>query len=224
MKKMWWKILTVIILSYVFVWGVAGPIPVQPILNETARNLYFHVSFWFSLIVLLLISWIYSIKYLRQNKPEYDDISSELINTSVLYSVLGFITGAIWGKYTWGSPIPNDPKILYVAIAMLIYFAYIVLRGSFEDEQRRAIVSAVFNIFAFVLFNVLIIVLPRMANFSLHPGNGGNPGFKIYDSDHIMKFVFYPAVVGYTLLGYWMATLRIRIKRINRKLEDSMNG
>lgn len=220
MKKSWWKILTVIILSYVFIWGFAGPIPAQPILHETARNLYFHVPLWFGLIALLFISWIYSIKYLRSGKVEYDEISSELINVSVVYSVLGFITGAIWGKFTWGQPIPNDPKIQYVAVAMLIYFAYLVLRSSFEDDQRRARVAAVFNIFAFVLFNVLIVVLPRIVNFSLHPGNGGNPGFKIYDSDHIMKLVFYPAVIGYTLLGLWISTIRIRIRKIERIISE----
>jgi heme exporter protein C len=219
MKLSWWKILTIVILSYVFVWGIAGTIPVQPILNETARNLYFHVPLWFGLIIMLLVSWIYSILYLRNGKVEHDEISTELINTSIVYSILGFITGAIWGKYTWGSYLPQDPKIMYVGVAMMIYFAYVVLRGSFEDEQRRAKVSAVYNIFAFVLFNVLIIVLPRMANFSLHPGNGGNPGFKIYDSDHIMKFVFYPAVIGYTLLGFWISNVRIRMRAVKRKME-----
>ena len=57
-----------------------------------------------------------------------------------------------------------------------------------------------------------------MADSSLHPGNGGNPGFNYYDLDDKLRMVFYPAVIGWTLLGFWVATLRIRIKEISLKI------
>ena len=101
---------------------------------------------------------------------------------------------------------------------MLIYLAYIVLRGSLEDEQKRARISGVYNIFAFVLLLVFIGILPRMTD-SLHPGNGGNPGFNNYDLDNNMKLVFYPAVIGWILLGWWIASIRIRISKVTQKLE-----
>ena len=102
---------------------------------------------------------------------------------------------------------------------MLIYLAYIVLRGSLDDEQKRARISGVYNIFAFVLLLVFIGILPRMTD-SLHPGNGGNPGFNNYDLDDNMKLVFYPAVVAWILLGWWIASIRIRISKLNQKLES----
>lgn len=219
MKNKLWKALTVLLLIYVLTAGLYGEVPRQPILNETVRNLYYHVTMWFSMVIFLLISLIYSIKYLNSGKIEHDDISSEFVNTGVIFGIVGFTTGAIWGLVTWGDPLPKDPKILSVAIAMLAYFAYLVLRGAFEDEQRRARISSIYNIFAFVIFNVLIWILPRMTD-SLHPGNGGNPGFKIYDSDNIMKPVFYSAIIGWTLLGLWITTLRIRLKRLNHLIND----
>jgi heme exporter protein C len=59
-------------------------------------------------------------------------------------------------------------------------------------------------------------------NDSLHPGNGGNPTFKPYDLDFTMRFVFYPAVIGWSCLGLWIADIRVRIKKIeNEVLENS---
>jgi heme exporter protein C len=60
---------------------------------------------------------------------------------------------------------------------------------------------------------VFIGILPRMTD-SLHPGNGGNPAFGSYDLDNGMRLVFYPAVIGWILMGWWIATLRVRLDRL----------
>lgn len=54
----------------------------------------------------------------------------------------------------------------------------------------------------------------------MHPGKGGNPGFNKYDLDSNMRMVFYPAVIGWTLLGTWMMSLRIRIRNIEISKES----
>jgi len=66
----------------------------------------------------------------------------------------------------------------------------------------------------------LLFVLPRLVD-SLHPGNGGNPGFNSYDLDSRMRLVFYPAVIGWFLLGYWISTLHVRINQINHKRDNT---
>jgi heme exporter protein C len=217
-KENWWKLLCIIILGYTVIRGFLGEIPRQPILNETARNLYFHVTMWFAMFLMLTISVVYSVKYLKNPTDELDDKASEFANTGILFGILGCITGSIWANFTWGEPWPNDPKLNAVAIGMLIYLAYLVLRGSFEDEQRRGRISAIYNIFAFAIFMPLIWILPRLTD-SLHPGNGGNPGFKPMDTEGTMKVVFYPAAIGWMLLGLWIATLRIRLKKVEREID-----
>jgi heme exporter protein C len=52
----------------------------------------------------------------------------------------------------------------------------------------------------------------------MHPGSGGNPGFNMYDLDSKMRLVFYPAVIGWGLIGYWVVLLRVKM----RKLEDEI--
>ncbi len=219
MKKNWWKALCVIILFYVIYQGFIGKIPRQPILNETARNLYFHVTMWFAMITMLTISMVNSIKYLKNSSILFDDKAGEYANTGILFGLLGCITGSIWGNFTWGDPWPNDPKLNSVAVGMLIYLAYLILRSSMEDEQKRARISAIYNIFAYSVFIPLIFILPRLTD-SLHPGNGGNPGLKPMDTDGSMRLIFYPAIVGWTLLGIWITTLRLRLKNITRKTQE----
>lgn len=221
MKNNWWKILTVILLFYVIFQGLLGTVPRQPILNESIRNLYFHVTMWFAMITMLLISMIYSIRYLRSNLQTDDDKSAEFAKTGILFGILGCVTGSLWANYTWGEPWPNDPKLNSAAVGMLIYFAYLLLRSSFEDEQRRARISAVYNIFAFAVFMPLIFVLPRLTD-SLHPGNGGNPAFSSYDLDSQMRLVFYPAGIGWILLGVWISNLRYRLKVIQRNTNEKI--
>lgn len=219
MKKNWWKILSVILLFYTLIQGFLGEVSRQPILNETVRNLYFHVTMWFAMIILLTISLINSIKYLKNGEQKYDEIAAENANTALLFGILGCITGSIWGNFTWGDPWPNDPKLNSVAVGMLIYFAYLVLRSSFDDDQKRARISAVYNIFAFAIFIPLIFVLPRLTD-SLHPGNGGNPGLAPADTNNAMRIVFYPAIIGWTLLGVWITSLRLRLKTISNLLNE----
>lgn len=213
----WWKWLSVILVMYSLIAGLLIDVPKLPILHETIRNLFYHVTQWFGMMLILTASLVYSIRHLMKGDMRSDRIASESINVALFMGVLGMATGALWGKFTWNAWWPNDPKMNGVAMGMLVYLAYVVLRGSMDEEQRRGRVAAVYNIFAYVMFMVFIMVLPRLTD-SLHPGNGGNPGFGGYDLNDNMRRVFYPAIIGYTLLGAWLIDLRVRL--LNLKEED----
>ena len=221
MKKHWWKILAVLLLVFTVVAGMLSEVPRLPILNETIRNLYFHVPMWFGMILILLISFVYSIKYLKTSTTRNDIIASEAAKVGILFGVLGIITGMEWAKFTWGDYWSNDPKQNASAIGLLIYFAYLVLRSSFNEQQQRARISAVYNIFAFAALIPLLFILPRLTD-SLHPGNGGNPGFNSYDLDNRLRAVFYPAVIGWTLLGVWIVNIKSRLELLRQRLYETV--
>ncbi|WP_341224360.1 cytochrome c biogenesis protein [uncultured Arcticibacterium sp.] len=212
-KNTWWKALGALLICYASVAGLTGKVPRLPILNETIRNTYFHVPLWFAMMVLMSISMFKSFQYLRKGDISLDQEAFSFAHVALLFGALGFITGAIWGNFTWGSPLPLDPKLIAVEIGMLIYAAYFILRGSFDDEQKKARLSAVYNIFAFAAFMPLVWILPRVTD-SLHPGNGGNPAFGKYDMDSTMKMVFYPAVIGWILIGIWISNIKHRIEKL----------
>ncbi len=221
MKLSWWKILTVILLIYSVISGLIVEVPRLAILNETIRNLFFHVPMWFSMMILLIISLIYSIKHLSTFELKSDDIAVESARIAMVFGVLGLITGMIWAKYTWGAWWVNDVQLNGAAGTMLIYSAYFLLRGTIDDESKRARISSVYSIFAFTMMVVFIIVLPRMSD-SLHPGKGGNPGFGAYDLDNSLRLIFYPAVIGWTLLGVWIMTIKLRIRKFENYISDEI--
>ena len=220
LKTNWWKWLCTLLLIYTVVAGLLFPVPDLPILNETIRLLHFHVPMWFGMILLFLGSAIYAVKYLQSGDNTFDTYSFQLANMGIAFGLLGIVTGMIWANYTWGEPWSNDPKQNASAISLLIYLAYFVLRSSIQDEERCNRISAVFNVFSFLLIIPLLFILPRMSD-SLHPGNGGNPAFNAYDLNSSLRKVFYVAVIAWTLLGYWIATIGIRLSLIKQKHEDA---
>ncbi|MDE0771975.1 MAG: cytochrome c biogenesis protein CcsA [Salibacteraceae bacterium] len=214
MGKNWWKILGVVLVSYSIVGGFLVPVPELPILNETIRNTYFHIPMWFAMMALLSYSLFHSIKFLAGFDLQHDNKADQSVQVALVLGLFGLLTGMVWAQYTWGSFWTNDVKLNGTAISMLTYLAYIILRGSIEDEHRKAKVAAVYNIFAWVMMILFIMVIPRL-NDSLHPGNGGNPAFGSYDMDNTMRIVFYPAVIGWILIGAWITSIKIRIKNID---------
>jgi heme exporter protein C len=220
--KTWLKVTAVILLTYTIIGGLLFDVPRLNIVNETIRALYFHVPMWFGMVVLFCVSTVYAIQYLRNPSIQKDIQSVEFANTGLMLGLLGIFTGMVWANYTWGSPWHGDPKQNGAAISLLVYLAYFVLRGSIENEEQKARLSAVYNIFAFAAMIPLIFIIPRMTS-SMHPGSGGNPGFNMYDLDSKMRMVFYPAVTGWILLGIWIATLRVRIRNIDEKLIELEN-
>jgi heme exporter protein C len=217
LRQSWWKILSIVLLAYTFIAGFLGGVPEKPILNESIRNLYFHVAMWFSMMIFLIISVIYSVKYLRSGKTIHDIYALEYANAGIVFGILGLITGAVWARYTWGDFWSNDPKQLGAAIALLIYLAYLVLRNSMTDLDKRARIAAVYNIFAFAMLFPTIWIIPRLVE-SLHPGGMGNPAFNTKDIDSRMRMIFWlGAVPGWTLLGVWITSLRVRLKILEEK-------
>lgn len=227
MYRSWWKIASIALLFYTFIGGFLMEVPRLEELGETIRNLYFHVCMWFAMMILFTISVIKSIFYLRTFNIKHDIAARHYAAVGIVMGVLGYATGIIWMFFTWADPntlgvetfsiIAREPKLIGAAIALLIYLAYMVLRDSIHDMDKKARISSVYNIFAFAMLFPAIWIIPRILP-SLHPGGTeGNPAMNFRDSSGTMKVVFYPAIIGWTLLGVWITTLKIRWSYLKEK-------
>lgn len=194
--------------------------PNRIILYESIRNLLYHVPMWFSMIFILTLAAWQAIMYLRTGNLDYDLRSDSLIRVGLLAGILGCLTGSVWASVTWGEWWPRDPKLNGVAIGMVMYLAYLLLRNGIRDEYQKARVAAVYNLFIYPVFISLIIIMPKLAGDSLHPGAGGSVTFKQYDLDNSLRMYFYPAVIGWICIFSWLASLLYRYK----KLESENNN
>jgi|SRR6218665_322174 len=220
LARWWWKILCIALLLFTFIKGLTVKIPDLPALEETSRNLFFHVGMWMAMMTLFTVSVVNSIRYLRTFNLKYDIYARQYAVVGIIFALLGYATGAIWMSYTWADPnnplfqsfgaLAREPKLIGAAIAILIYFAYLVLRDSISDMDKRARISGVYNIFAYAMLFPSIWIIPRLLP-SLHPGQEGNPAMNFDDVIPEMRVVELPAFIGWALLGVWIATLKIRL-------------
>ncbi|MEX0610119.1 MAG: cytochrome c biogenesis protein [Balneolaceae bacterium] len=215
-----WKYVVAAWMTIVIISGFLINIPKIPILEETARNIFFHVPMWMAMFAMFLLSFWYSISYLNSPDMQKDIKASSAANVGVAFGICGLLTGSLWARFTWGSWWTfAEPKMNLAALAMMIYVAYFVLRSAFDDEEKRAKLSAVYNIFAVTTIPFLLYVVPRQLT-SLHPGAEGNPAFSEITAD-VLRYILYPAMLGFIALGYWIYDILIRYKSVQYKVENS---
>ncbi len=214
--KHFWKVLSVLLLAYTIVAGFLFQFPDLPILNETIRNVFFHIPMWYSMIICFVVAGIYAIISLLTSNLKYDIGSNQFTQTGLMMGSLGMVTGMIWAKVTWGEWWSNDPKQLGALWCMIVYAVYLVLRMSIKNEETTARISAVYNIFALALLFPLLFIIPAHAK-SLHPGTDGNNFQALYTQSKYLRKVSLPGMVGWILLSVWIGSLKYRLGKLHLK-------
>jgi len=213
----------VLTLTGVILAGFLGQIPQLDILEQSARNLYFHVPMWFTLMLGTVISAYHSLRYLQTGSRMRDLRAREAAWMALLFGLLGIVTGMVWARFTWyvgtGKWWNFDPKQSMAAVLLLIYGAYFVLRDSLDDPDTRGRIAAVYNLFAVVTMPFLLYIIPRQLP-SLHPGGEGSPAFSQTDLAPAMRWVFYPSVLAFIGLFWLLYTQRVRLAWVRDQLRD----
>lgn len=188
-------------------------------LEERARIIFFHVPMSWVATVAYLLGMIYAVMYLRSRRLEHDTMSMAAASVATLYAVLATVTGAIWAKFNWGSFWNWDPRETSIFLLLMVYAAYFLLRGSVDDPERRARLSAAYSIIAFVTVPFLVFVLPRLIP-GLHPGssddvNAGPLLSPTSDAINTTKqLVFGLSLFAFTMIFFWLMSLKIRATNV----------
>jgi len=194
-------------------------------LEERARIIFFHVPMSWVALCAYMISMIFGIRYLRSRNLDLDAMSAAAASLGTLYCVLATVTGAVWAKFNWGSFWNWDPRESSILVLLLIYAAYFLLRNSIADAERRARLSSVYSIVAFVTVPFLMFVLPRLLP-GLHPGSAddSNAGPLLSPkSDAInptKQVLFALSLFSFTLVYFWLTNLRYRLSIAERTIEE----
>lgn len=213
-----WKYLVAVWMTAVLTVGFLIHIPRIPILEETARNLFLHVPMWFTMMVSFAMAFVYSIRYLNSENPVWDRKAETATLVGLIFGICGLLTGSLWARFTWGAWWTfAEPRMNLSALAMLVFVAYFLLRSAFNDPEKKAKISAVYNIFGVTTIPFLLYIIPRQLP-SLHPGAEGNPAFSEITAPEL-RLVFYPAVVGFIGLAIWIMDVVNRYKTVRQKLE-----
>ena len=216
---MFWKIALLIWMSVVIVAVFLLP-PPQLQLGDVSRIFFFHVPMAWVAVLAFLLSFIYSILYLRKRDIIYDNRARTASRLGLLFAVLATISGSIFAKASWGSYWNWDPRETSIFILLLIYGAYFALRSAVENEERRAGLSAVYAVLAFLTVPFLVFVIPRVYQ-SLHPNDSViNSSLKLQMSPAIL-ITFLASMIGFTGLFVWIFKLE---SKVNRLMDESKEG
>jgi heme exporter protein C len=194
--------------------------PAEGFIGESSRIVFFHVPMAWIAVLAFLVSCIWSVMYLRRNDPKDDIRASVSAGLGLLFAVLATTTGSVFARIMWNAYWNWDPRQTSITILLLIYAAYLALRGAIDDPERRASLSAVYAILAFVTVPFLVFVVPRIY-FSLHPDTILNTrGENEFDSRYTQ--VLMAALIGFTGLYVWLYTLGCRIQGIRQRRQQEV--
>ena len=215
---MWWKILTGVLIGAVVIAVFLMP-PPQKELGDISRIFFFHVPVAWVTVLAFLVAMVNSILYLSRKNPVYDlqaAISSQL---GFLFAILATVSGAIFAKNAWGSFWNWDPRETSVFILLLIYGAYLALRSAIEAEDRRANLSAVYSILAFITVPFLVFVVPRVFQ-SLHPTDTIVNSQIKFQMPPLLLFIFLGSLLGFSLFFFWIYNLEVKLNILYKKAKE----
>jgi len=144
--------ITLVVAALMFFAGYAALFiaPDERTMHEIQRIFYFHLGSWTAMFTALTIAFVANVGWLLTRKPEWDWLGVSAVEVGVVSCTSGLITGVLWGKPAWGIWWTWDARLTTCFILWLLYISYLILRGLIDEPQRRATLSAVFGIFAFL--------------------------------------------------------------------------
>lgn len=215
-----WKYIIATWMTVVIIAGFLIRIPDIAILEQSARNLFLHVPMWFTMMIMFFLSFYYSIRYLNDETMKWDSKAETATAIGLLFGICGLLTGSLWARFTWGAWWTfSEPRMNLSALAMLIFVAYFILRTAFNDPDKRAKISAIYNIFGVTTLPFLLYIIPRQLP-SLHPGAEGNPAFSEITAPEL-RYIFYPAIIGFIGLAFWIKDIVQRYKALKVVTTDN---
>src|SRR5580700_10956357 len=141
--------------------------PDEKTMHAIQRIFYFHVPSAISAFIAFFIVFIANAAYLVTRKPQWDWLGVAGAEVGVACCTIVLMTGPIWARPVWGIWWTWDARLTSTFILWLLYIAYLLLRGLLEDPQRRATLSAIFGVFAFL--DVPLVYLSNRLWRTQHP-------------------------------------------------------
>jgi heme exporter protein C len=205
---------------------IAGAFEYAPLaakfLGQSSRILFFHVPMAWTSFVAFVAAGLFSLRYLFGGSPprdrRHDRAARAAIELGLLFGVLATVTGALWARVMWGAYWNWDPRQTSIVMALIFNGAYLALRDSIEDAEKRARLAAAYAALGLVVTPFFFFVVPRIT-YSLHPDTVINSRGRIEMESRMLQ-VLLAGAAGFTALFFWLLDLRRRVLALaDRALE-----
>jgi heme exporter protein C len=195
--------------------------PAEAEMGELVRILYFHLPPAIMTYVTLSLSVVTAILFLIRKDIRYDAFSESAAVLGLIYGGVTLVAGAIWANAVWGVYWNWDPRETTTLVLWLAYIGYFLLRMSVENPERQAIVSAAFNILAFM--TVPLSYLSFILWPSLHPRLGSEGGIGLTSSMmQALQLNILSGIILYTWIIRKSYETRLKRDELNRILLEEV--
>ena len=110
------------------------------------KIMYLHVpSIWVTYLAFFVV-FVCSIGYLWKRTPDFDRVAQSSAEVGVVFCAMGLLTGAIWGRPTWGTYWVWDARLTTTLLLLLLYVGYVLLRAFTPPGEKQARLAAVIGI------------------------------------------------------------------------------
>jgi len=182
--------------------------------GETVRIMFLHVPAAWTAMMAYGLMTLASIVALINRHPLADLAAKTAAPLGAVFTVLGLITGSLWGKPMWGAWWVWDGRLTSFLLLLFLYLGYIALGNAIEDEVRAARATAILAIVGAV--NLPIIHFSVQWWTTLHQGESilraGGPSIA-----PVFLWPLFLMALGYTLLFFCLWLVRIRTEILTRK-------
>ena len=219
---------TLTILSYISValmgvatWMALFYAPLEATMGEVYRIFYFHVPTWWVGMLGLIVAGVSGIAYLVTGNRKWDVVELSAVEISVIFGIIGIVTGSIWARPAWNTWWTWDPRLTTVAIMELIYIAYLMLRAGIEDPDRRARFGAVYAIVGSVSVPITFLSIRLLR--TIHPvvaGSSDPAAQGTFDMTPPMVQTLLFCLFAFSVIFVTLLWHRIRLGRLSERIEQ----
>ncbi|HBR59655.1 MAG: cytochrome c biogenesis protein CcsA [SAR324 cluster bacterium] len=125
-------------------------LPIETSQGFPQKIMYLHVPSVITTYLAFFIVFVYSIAYLWKRELMFDQIAKASAEVGLVFCALVLITGAIWGRTTWGTYWVWDARLTTTLLLFLIFMGYFLLRMSVNDRDKEARLASVLGIIGFL--------------------------------------------------------------------------
>ncbi len=186
------------------------------------RILYLHVPMAWLCYLAIFGTLGYSVAYLVRRNPHYDRVAAVSAEIGLLFSALTVLTGALWGRPTWGVYWTWEPRLTTFAILIAVYVGYFIVRSAIEDPELRANASAAIGILGSI--NVPISYMSVKWWRSLHQTQTIDLTTGKVNMEPSMLMALLVNLLAFTLLYFAFMRLRGALARRDAERLEAQHG
>ena len=121
-------------------------LPIETSQGFPQKIMYLHVPTFIATYLAFFVVFAFSIAYLWKRDLMFDQIAKVSAEVGLIFCALLLVTGAIWGRPTWGTYWVWDARLTTTLLLFLIFMGYFLLRMSVNDRDKEARLASVLGI------------------------------------------------------------------------------